>query len=1042
MSQGAIWRRRPWASLIVVLVGLLLALLLAMVFAREALLALVLRYALAAYGVPGAVFAVDEINLDRVVLTDVRAGDDGEVTVARVSAEFSARSLFDRELLALVLDDVALRLSVGPDGVSFGSLDPLVQQLRAGEANDDRRAATGTGAATPLPSVVLRRARVDIRSDATPAAVTFTGEARLDGTGAIAATGPLDVTSPHGAAKGTVELSGNVDGTATLAYRLTEGRWGGGDTGLAPFVLDHGTIDIEGDERRLAVVAAVRELDGRGQVEVEAEVALPLAPAEVKFTVAGNLAAASAAWSLLGAPSPRSGTIDVTLDGKVALPDGAAALPASGMLFSASTDLAFKLEVAELTHPFGLEGAAGTLSGQLTGDGEALQLGIDRASRIRLSRLPYGASALATSSPPLHAILKAPVDAQLLGAGRKPAVVTLTPTDNGYRLAGDARLRMRLRDVAGITVGVAGTTDFDATLQPQTVDLKTVTADVQDLTLPGVTGGALAWQGRLRGDIDDLSLAGRLNAQTEAWREGNLSVSEARVTTRLALKRASDGLSVRLLEPAQISAGMATLGAGLTTPDGISLSMDAASAEWQMGDAKTPLRFGATLATGDATVQRAGDVEEAPADILDAAWQRIAVEGSWSPAAGVNATVDAAGLAAGSSLNRAQLRDMAVTVEHSDARTRFAVTQAEAVDRDRPQRFAPLKLNGAGTVLRGVVDAELRLGLAARDDWPVRLSLQHDLRRGTGNARLRNVTIAFAPAGLQPKDLAAGLAVATEVSGILDAGGQMQWGAGDVAGVGQIQIADMAFATEDAKIEGLRLNLLVTDLSPLQTTPGQLLTIERVDSVVPMQDLEVRFSISAPEDDPFLPSLTIEKAEIGLLGGRVAMEPLVLAPGDDMDKLDVALRPRDFDLAELLQMVAVDGLSGSGRISGRIPVSLSAAGVTIDEAVLSATGDGLIRYQSEQASQVLGGQGEQMDLMLRALENFQYRRLTITIDKQPDGEAALALRMLGSNPDVLDGHPFQFNINLTGNVDRLVGPLLEIYRSSAGVLDRLGRPRE
>ena len=49
--------------------------------------------------------------------------------------------------------------------------------------------------------------------------------------------------------------------------------------------------------------------------------------------------------------------------------------------------------------------------------------------------------------------------------------------------------------------------------------------------------------------------------------------------------------------------------------------------------------------------------------------------------------------------------------------------------------------------------------------------------------------------------------------------------------------------------------------------------------------------------------------------------------------------------------------------------------------------------------------------------------------------------LLGHNPDVLDGYPFRFNINLEGDTDRLVAALSQAYSLSNRMLRRFWRPR-
>jgi hypothetical protein len=53
------------------------------------------------------------------------------------------------------------------------------------------------------------------------------------------------------------------------------------------------------------------------------------------------------------------------------------------------------------------------------------------------------------------------------------------------------------------------------------------------------------------------------------------------------------------------------------------------------------------------------------------------------------------------------------------------------------------------------------------------------------------------------------------------------------------------------------------------------------------------------------------------------------------------------------------------------------------------------------------------------------------------------LRLGGHNPAVLDSHPFDINVNLVTNLDRILDALAEWYRLSGQALgDIVGSPRK
>ena len=63
--------------------------------------------------------------------------------------------------------------------------------------------------------------------------------------------------------------------------------------------------------------------------------------------------------------------------------------------------------------------------------------------------------------------------------------------------------------------------------------------------------------------------------------------------------------------------------------------------------------------------------------------------------------------------------------------------------------------------------------------------------------------------------------------------------------------------------------------------------------------------------------------------------------------------------------------------------------------------------------------------------------LELSIDKTAQQDLTAKLSILGANPEVLDGHPFQVNINLASNIENVMSALIEGYMVSRAALRRL-----
>jgi hypothetical protein len=69
-------------------------------------------------------------------------------------------------------------------------------------------------------------------------------------------------------------------------------------------------------------------------------------------------------------------------------------------------------------------------------------------------------------------------------------------------------------------------------------------------------------------------------------------------------------------------------------------------------------------------------------------------------------------------------------------------------------------------------------------------------------------------------------------------------------------------------------------------------------------------------------------------------------------------------------------------------------------------------------------------LAMKALANFRYTSLVIEIDVGENASGAVLVRLEGANPEVLEGYPFAFNINLETDFGRLAELLMGGARSA------------
>lgn len=345
-----------------------------------------------------------------------------------------------------------------------------------------------------------------------------------------------------------------------------------------------------------------------------------------------------------------------------------------------------------------------------------------------------------------------------------------------------------------------------------------------------------------------------------------------------------------------------------------------------------------------------------------------------------------------------------------------------------PAWLSPLDLAGEALLAAGA----LRFAGKAKAAAGAALAVtgRADLGAATGEASLTLSPLSFRPGGLQPRDLVPAIAPwITAAAGRISAGGAVRWAAGRLTSDLAVHLDDLSLTAAGVRVQGISGEVQFSRLWPPATPPGQRLRVARIDAGLPMTDLDVRFRLERGR------RIAIAEAGLDLLGGRVRSKGAVLG-----------LRPMRFrgtlEAIHLSMQAAIDlaglgDVSAEGRLSGTVPITLSAREMRIDRGLLVADGEGVIRYHPQRPPAALRGGGEGVGLMLAALRNFHYRELSLSLDGETGKGWRSVVRVKGKNPDFLDGQPFEFNFNLSGDLEQVIRSGIFGYTLSDRLRDEL-----
>ncbi|MGE4220281.1 MAG: YdbH domain-containing protein [Alphaproteobacteria bacterium] len=328
-----------------------------------------------------------------------------------------------------------------------------------------------------------------------------------------------------------------------------------------------------------------------------------------------------------------------------------------------------------------------------------------------------------------------------------------------------------------------------------------------------------------------------------------------------------------------------------------------------------------------------------------------------------------------------------------------------------------------------------------RPGTPLSIAVEgrHDLSTGIGKASLRTGDIAFKPDRLQPEDVFPGVAgIASRFEGKVSVDGDYRWTDAGIDATQRIAFDRLNFDLNDGRINALNGTVRIDGLANPRTPPHQRLTAVILTRSLEATPMELAFQLRDASH------MTVEKFAVDIAGGRLqALDvPVDLEDASSASRrLAFGIDVHRIDFAEIFRLIGVDGLSGTGRISGRIPVTIAGNRMSVSNGALHSEGPGRLGYSGTELAQTLGTREDVVGMAMDALADFRYETLSLELQKRPDGEGNILLQMTGANPETLAGHPFRFNIRFTSDFDRLADFVL-MGTDVAGTLMRWATGRE
>jgi hypothetical protein len=243
-----------------------------------------------------------------------------------------------------------------------------------------------------------------------------------------------------------------------------------------------------------------------------------------------------------------------------------------------------------------------------------------------------------------------------------------------------------------------------------------------------------------------------------------------------------------------------------------------------------------------------------------------------------------------------------------------------------------------------------------------------------------------------------------------------------------LTLSQAQISSDTFKAKNLTAIVNFNSVMPLSTKINQRLTFDELDTKkAVLKDGRVYFALS--EDG----TLTVSSADFNALGGAITLRNIKYLSKNDLTKgVEFEGTVDSLNLQELTRMADIGSFQATGVLSGTGVFAVDQNGLAIYKANFKTVHPGAIQYQAPSE----GLKGEEK-LAFEVLKDFRYTTLDIHLNGQRGAQNELMAQIFlkGKNPNVLNGYPFEFNIETTGQLGDLIRTTLSTLSAPSNFKD-------
>ncbi len=236
-----------------------------------------------------------------------------------------------------------------------------------------------------------------------------------------------------------------------------------------------------------------------------------------------------------------------------------------------------------------------------------------------------------------------------------------------------------------------------------------------------------------------------------------------------------------------------------------------------------------------------------------------------------------------------------------------------------------------------------------------------------------------------------------------------------------VQLSDVSGVYDTLVFQGLSSQVkIITNDNSLAISTDEL-SVNHINKGFDLGPLAAAVRYKSSWEKPMQGLLDVQNFSGAAMGGSLS----TAAQQFDFSRAqqNVKLELKDINLASLLKQYSSGEMSGTGVLSGSLPIEIKSTGISIAQGLVAAVAPGgQLQMKSERANAMAKNQPS-MKLIVDALNDFHYTALASQINYDENGKLLLAITLKGRNPALERGRPVHLHINLEEDVPSMLASI-------------------